>query len=286
MGWWSRRAACRSTPSRISPIRRSSCSPSGWAAAPTWSRIRSPIRSSRRCSRAPKVDRRARLARCSACRFVYVLFEEGTDVYWARSRVLEYLSAIRGAPARGRDAALGPDATGVGWVFQYALVDKSGQARPRRAPHASRTSHLRYALESVPGVAEVATRRRLRAAVPGHGRSRPAARVRPVARRRQRTRSAQSNADVGGRVLEMSGREYFVRGRGYVQDLGDLESDRRRGAGPRRARRSSSRDVGQRALRARSIRRGARRAGTARARPSAASSSCATARTRSTSSSA
>ncbi len=67
--------------------------------------------------------------------FVYVVFKDGTDIYWARSRVLEYLNGLRGSLPEGTAPVLGPDATGIGWVFQYALVDKSGTARPRRAAH-------------------------------------------------------------------------------------------------------------------------------------------------------
>src|SRR3954469_15806205 len=88
--------------------------------------------------------------------FVYVIFEEGTDIYWARSRVLEYMNGLRGALPEGATPALGPDATGIGWVFQYALVDKSGQ----HGLDELRTFQdftLRYALGSVPGVAEVAS---------------------------------------------------------------------------------------------------------------------------------
>src|SRR5690348_10350394 len=88
--------------------------------------------------------------------FVHVLFEEGTDPYWARSRVLEYMSSIRAKLPEGTDPVLGPDATGIGWVYEYALVDKSGKndlAQLRTLQDYT----LRYALESVPGVAQVAT---------------------------------------------------------------------------------------------------------------------------------
>jgi Cu(I)/Ag(I) efflux system membrane protein CusA/SilA len=88
--------------------------------------------------------------------FIYVLFDEGTDVYWARSRVLEYLQTIQTRLPAGVAPALGPDATGVGWVYQYALVDRSGK-HDLAEVRAFQDFSLRYALESVPGVAEVAS---------------------------------------------------------------------------------------------------------------------------------
>src|SRR5216110_3565256 len=87
--------------------------------------------------------------------FVYVIFEDGTDIYWARSRVIEYLSAVRGLLPEGVNPVIGPDATGVGWVFEYALVDKTGKHNLAEL-RSFQDWHLRYALESVPGVAEVA----------------------------------------------------------------------------------------------------------------------------------
>ena len=152
--------------------------------------------------------------------FIYVLFDEGTDVYWARTRVLEYLQTIQKRLPAGVSPALGPDATGVGWIYQYALVDRSGK-HDLAELRAFQDYSLRYALESVPGVAEVASvggfekqyqvtidPERLRAL--GIGFRDVAAAIR------------SSNADVGGRILEMGGREYYIRGRGYLQDLGDL----------------------------------------------------------------
>src|SRR3569832_2253189 len=94
--------------------------------------------------------------------FVYVVFEDGTDIYWARSRVMEYMNGLRGALPEGVSPTLGPDATGIGWAFQYTLTEVAEAIR-------------------------------------------------------------QSNNDVGGRVIEMSGREYYVRGRGDIHDLGDIE---------------------------------------------------------------
>src|SRR5437762_13759570 len=87
--------------------------------------------------------------------FVYVIFQDGTDIYWARSRVIEYLSAVRGTLPEGVNPVIGPDATGVGWVFEYALVDKSGKHNLAEL-RSIQDWHLRYALESVKGVAEVA----------------------------------------------------------------------------------------------------------------------------------
>src|ERR1041385_3075332 len=87
--------------------------------------------------------------------FVYVIFQDGTDIYWARSRVIEYLNSIRGTLPEGVNPTIGPDATGVGWVYEYALVDKSGKHNLAEL-RSLQDWHLRYALESVKGVAEVA----------------------------------------------------------------------------------------------------------------------------------
>lgn len=152
--------------------------------------------------------------------FVYVLFEEGTDVYWARSRVLEYMSAIRAKLPADVAPVLGPDATGIGWVYEYALVDRTGQ-HDLAELRTLQDFTLRYALESVPGVAQVAS-------VGGYERQYQVTldpdklraydlHVEDVANAIRR-----SNAESSGRVLEMSGREYYVRGRGYIENLGDL----------------------------------------------------------------
>ncbi len=162
--------------------------------------------------------------------FVYVIFQEGTDVYWARSRVLEYLSSLEARLPPGADPKLGPDASGVGWVFQYALVDKSGQ----HGLDELRTFQdftLRYALGSVPGVAEVASvggyQKQYQVTVdPARLRAYGVTLDEVIARIRD------SNDDVGGRVIELSEREYYVRGRGYVQALGDLEKVAIRASGP------------------------------------------------------
>jgi Cu(I)/Ag(I) efflux system membrane protein CusA/SilA len=152
--------------------------------------------------------------------FVYVLFEEGTDVYWARSRVLEYLNGIRGRLAPDASPVLGPDATGIGWVYEYALVDRTGQSDLAQL-RTVQDFTLRYALESVPGVAQVAT-------VGGYERQYQVTidpdKLRAFGLTVQEVADAvrRSNGEVGGRLLEMSGREYFIRGRGYLQNLGDL----------------------------------------------------------------
>src|SRR5258705_929739 len=88
--------------------------------------------------------------------FVYVIFEDGTDIYWARSRVIEYLNSVRGSLPEGVNPVIGPDATGVGWVYEYALVDDTGKNNLAEL-RSFQDWHLRYALESVPGVAEVAS---------------------------------------------------------------------------------------------------------------------------------
>ncbi|MBI5710218.1 MAG: efflux RND transporter permease subunit [Candidatus Eisenbacteria bacterium] len=164
--------------------------------------------------------------------FIYVIFEEGTDLYWARSRVLEYMNSIRGRLPQGVSPVIGPDATSVGWVFQYALVDKTGR-HDLAELRTFQDFNLRYALASVPGVAEIATvggyQKQYQVQVDPaklHAYGLSLADVSAAIRR--------SNADVGGRVIEMSGREYFVRGRGYVKSLDDMRQialgvDRRTG---------------------------------------------------------
>ncbi len=153
--------------------------------------------------------------------FVYVIFEDGTDIYWARSRVLEYLNSASKRLPQGVTPSLGPDATGVGWVYQYALIDKSGQ-NSLADLRALQDFNLRYALESVEGVAEVA-------AVGGYEKeyqinldpNRLASYK--ISLRQVIEAVRRSNNDVGGRVLEISGHEQFVRGRGYVKSTADLE---------------------------------------------------------------
>lgn len=154
--------------------------------------------------------------------FVYVVFEEGTDMYWARSRVLEYLNSARNRLPGDANTRIGPDATGIGWVYQYALVDKSGHHDVGQL-RALQDFSLRYALTSVPGVAEVAS-------VGGYEQQYQVT-VDPVRLRNFDLSISdvlravrRSNDDVGGRVLEMSEREYFVRGRGYLTRAEDIEN--------------------------------------------------------------
>jgi copper/silver efflux system protein len=152
--------------------------------------------------------------------YVYVVFEDGTDVYWARSRTLEYLSkALPRIPPEVK-TELGPDASGVGWVFQYALVSTSGKHNLAEL-RSLQDWYLRYHLQSVPGVAEVAP-------VGGFVRQyqitldprRLQAYNIPVSRVIAAVRGG--NNDVGGRLIEFSGREYMVRGRGYAKSAADL----------------------------------------------------------------
>ena len=152
--------------------------------------------------------------------YVYVIFQDRTDLYWARSRVLEYLNGLRGQLPEGVNPNLGPDATGVGWGFQYVLVDKTG----RNSLADLRTFQdwdLSYWLRAVPGVAEVSSA--------GGFQKQYQVEVDPtrlasygVAIHDVLTAVAESNGDVGGRVVEWTGREYMVRGRGYIQSLDDL----------------------------------------------------------------
>ncbi|WP_425477589.1 efflux RND transporter permease subunit [Alkalisalibacterium limincola] len=152
--------------------------------------------------------------------FVYVLFEDGTDLYWARSRVLEYLSQVRGELPEGVEPQLGPDATGVGWIYQYALVDRSGQVDLAQL-RSIQDWFLRFELQRLPGVSEVASvggyvrqyeaqidPRRLQAY--GLGFEQVLAAVR------------DANQESGGGLIEMSEAEYFVRGVGYIRSLEDL----------------------------------------------------------------
>jgi Cu(I)/Ag(I) efflux system membrane protein CusA/SilA len=154
--------------------------------------------------------------------YVYIIFEDGTDIYWARSRVLEYLNQASGRLPSGVTPTLGPDASGVGWVFQYALIDES-----RKYDLAQLRSlqdwYLRYQIGSVEGVAEVAS-------VGGFVRqyqvnldpNKLAAYRLPVKSVIDAIR--MSNNDVGGRSVELSGAEYMVRGRGYIRSIKDIET--------------------------------------------------------------
>ena len=154
--------------------------------------------------------------------FVYIIFEDGTDLYWARSRVLEYLSGIRGRLPDGAEAALGPDATGLGWVYQYVLEDTSG-TRNLAELRSLQDWYLRYQLTSVPGVSEVAS-------VGGFEKTYEVtvdpAKLRgygiPIARVMSAIQA--SNQDVGAMMMELSERETMVRGLGYLEGAEDIEN--------------------------------------------------------------
>jgi Cu(I)/Ag(I) efflux system membrane protein CusA/SilA len=154
--------------------------------------------------------------------FVYVIFQDGTDIYWARSRVIEYLNSVRGSLPEGVNPVIGPDATGVGWVYEYALVDKSGK-HDLAALRSLQDWNIRYALESVEGVAEVAP-------VGGFVKqyqvdldpNKLVAYNIPTGDVVNAIR--MSNQDVGGKTVEVSTTEFFVRGRGYIKGVDDLNN--------------------------------------------------------------
>ncbi len=153
---------------------------------------------------------------------VYIIFEDGTDIYWARSRVLEYLNFVRGRLPATVNPQLGPDATGVGWVFQYVLEDPTGKHDLAQL-RSIQDWYLRYQLQTVPGVAEVAS-------VGGFVKqyqvvvdpNRLAAYNIPLAKVKQAIQ--MSNQDTGGRVIEMAETEYMVRGLGYIKSIADVET--------------------------------------------------------------
>ncbi len=153
--------------------------------------------------------------------FVYIIFEDGTDLYWARSRVLEYLNYVSGRLPSGVNPSLGPDATGVGWVFEYALIDKSGKYDLAQL-RSMQDWFLRYELTAVEGVSEVAS-------VGGFVKqyqvdvdpNKLLAFKIPLSKVKQAIK--RSNRDVGGRLIEMSETEYMVRGLGYIKSIEDLE---------------------------------------------------------------
>ena len=153
--------------------------------------------------------------------YVYVIFEDGTDIYWARSRVLEYLSKIQSRLPAGVQTELGPDATGVGWIFQYALVDRTGTLGPEQLRSVQDWT-VRYALQAVPGVAEVASLggfvKQYQVTVDPN---KLVAYGLPLDRVVDAIRA--SNNEVGGRLIEWSGREYMVRGRGYARTIPAFE---------------------------------------------------------------
>jgi Cu(I)/Ag(I) efflux system membrane protein CusA/SilA len=153
--------------------------------------------------------------------FVYVIFQDGTDIYWARSRVLEYMQGVVGRLPEGVTPTLGPDATGVGWAFEYALVDKTGHHDLAQL-RTLQDWYVRYWLESVPGVSEVAS---LGGFVKQYqvdiNPDTLLAYHLPINRVINAIR--HSNNDVGGRVVEFTGREYMVRGLGYIKNISDIE---------------------------------------------------------------
>ena len=152
--------------------------------------------------------------------FVYVIFEDGTDIYWARSRVLEYVNSVSGKLPKGVTPTLGPDATGVGWVYQYALLAKDKTLAELRT---LQDWYLRYQLAKAPGVAEVAS---IGGFVQQYQVTVDPAKLKaygiPLMRVAEAIRN--SNRDVGGRTLEMAETEYMVRGRGYLRGKEDIEN--------------------------------------------------------------
>lgn len=154
--------------------------------------------------------------------FVYILFEDGVDLYWARSRVLEYLSQVQGRLPQGARAELGPDATGVGWIYEYALVDRSGQ-HDLSELRALQDWFLKFELKSVKNVAEVAT-------LGGFNRQYQIvldpARLQAHRLALETVMAAvqDANAEAGGSVLELAEAEYMVRSRGYLKSLADFRS--------------------------------------------------------------
>jgi len=154
--------------------------------------------------------------------YVYIIFEDGTDLYWARSRVLEYLSQVAPTLPEGASPALGPDATGVGWIYQYALIDRTGQ-HDLSELRSLQDWFLKYELQTIEGVSEVATiggmvRQYQVVADPDRLRAYniPLSHLRMAIQR--------GNQESGGRVIEMAEAEYMVRASGYIQGIEDLEA--------------------------------------------------------------
>ena len=154
--------------------------------------------------------------------FVYIIFDDGTDMYWARSRVLEYLNYANARLPQGVNPSLGPDATGVGWVYEYALVDKTGKHDLAQL-RSIQDWYLRYPLQTVPGVSEVAS-------VGGYVKQyqievNPNALIAyDIPLSKVKYAIQRSNNDVGGRMIEMAETEYMVRGLGYIRSLEDIRS--------------------------------------------------------------
>jgi Cu(I)/Ag(I) efflux system membrane protein CusA/SilA len=153
--------------------------------------------------------------------FIYVIFEEGTDIYWARSRILEYLQSVRSKLPADVNPVLGPDATSLGWGFSYALVDETG-SHDLSQLRSLQDWNIKLAIESVPGVSQVASIGGFVKQYQVHiDPNRLSAYNLSIMSVMEAVR--KSNRDVEGRVLEMSGVEYMIRGRGYVKGLQDLE---------------------------------------------------------------
>jgi Cu(I)/Ag(I) efflux system membrane protein CusA/SilA len=154
--------------------------------------------------------------------FVYIIFEDDTDMYWARSRVLEYLNYVRGRLPKEVIPIIGPDASGVGWIFEYAITDKTGQHDLAQL-RSLQDWYLRYPLQTVEGVSEVAS-------IGGFVKQYQIE-VDPnallnynISLSKVRTAIQRSNLDVGGKLIEMAETEYMVRGRGYIHSIDDLKS--------------------------------------------------------------
>lgn len=154
--------------------------------------------------------------------FVYVLFEDGTDLYWARSRVLEYLSEVQGRLPAGARASLGPDATGVGWIYEYALVDRTGRHDLAQL-RSIQDWFLRFELKAVPGVAEVASIggmvRQYQVIVDPQKLASYGVTAMDVS-----AALTRANQETGGAVVELADAEYVVRATGYLETLDDFRA--------------------------------------------------------------
>jgi Cu(I)/Ag(I) efflux system membrane protein CusA/SilA len=153
--------------------------------------------------------------------YVYIIFKDGTDLYWARSRVLEYLSQISNKLPAGAQTALGPDATGVGWVYQYALIDRSGQHDLAQLT-SLQNWFLKYELQKVPGVAEVATAGGM---VKQYQITLDPNRLRAFGLTLDQVKQAiqRGNREAGGSAIEMGEAEYMIRAKGYMKSIQDIE---------------------------------------------------------------
>ena len=154
--------------------------------------------------------------------YIFVVFEDGTDLYWARSRVLEYIQQLQGVLPKNVSPMIGPDATGAGWVYEYAVIDRS-QQHSLADLRSLQDWYLRYQLETVPGVAEVAS---IGGFIRQYQVNLDPNKLRayniPLSTVIDRVRD--STNEVGGRVLEMGGAQYMIRGLGYLRSLQDLET--------------------------------------------------------------